>query len=158
MALARILLVLCLGLMAPVSALAAAAPVLRGPSAMVSGVYLVTFHLKFLSSLPAGSTITCRARITPNPAGLDLRNPQPGANIAAAVGQATVTGPMATCAAEIPFAWTLASGQDGMVLSYEIDAVSNSGPVPIVLRSSAGQSIGATSPVSGDSLSLNLAF
>jgi hypothetical protein len=177
MARARILLLLCLALLAPVSmmaagstlstgtALAAGSPEVRGPSTMVSGVYLVTFHLNILSTLPAGSTITCRARIAPNPAGLDLRNQQPGANILGAAGQTTVTGPTATCAAEIPFAWTLARGQDGlataqdgMVLSYEIDAVSNSGSVPLLVRRSAGQSVGALLPASSDSLSLNLAF
>ncbi|MGO9317415.1 MAG: hypothetical protein ACLPXT_14740 [Terracidiphilus sp.] len=169
MARTRIPLLLCLALLAPVSALAAGAalaagsPEVRGPSATVSGVYLVTFHLNILSTLPAGSTITCRARITPNSAGLDLRNPNQSVTPAAAAGQATVTGPTATCAAEIPFAWTLASGQDGlatgqggMVLSYEIDAVSNSGTVPLLVRSSAGQSIGVLLPASG--ASLNLAF
>jgi hypothetical protein len=160
----RIPLLLCLALLAPVYALATGAALaegareVRGPSTMVSGVYLVTFHLKILSALPAGSTITCRARIAPNPAGLDLRNPQLGVTPADAVGQAAVTGPTATCAAEIPFAWTLASGQDGIVLSYEIDAVSNSGSEPVLLRSSAGQSIGVVLPASGASLSLNLAF
>jgi hypothetical protein len=171
MARARIHLLLCLALLAPVSelaagaALAAGATDLRGPSTMVSGVYLVTFHLNILSSLPAGSTIICRARITPNPAGLDLRNPQPAAFPSAAPGQVEVTGTTATCAAEIPFAWTLASGQDGLatgqdgfVLSYEIDAVSNSGSVPLLVRSSTGQSIGAALPASGSSLNLNLAF
>jgi hypothetical protein len=171
MACARIPLLLCLALLAPVSelaagaALAAGAPELRGPSATVSGVYLVTFHLNIFSPLPAGSTITCRARITPNPAGLNLRNPQPAAFPPAAAGQATVTGTTATCAAEIPFAWTLASGQDGLatgqneiVLSYEIDAVSNSGSVPLLVRSSTGQSIGVVLPASGASLNLSLAF
>jgi hypothetical protein len=160
MAYIRILLLLCLALLAPVSALAAGSAEVRGLWTMVSGVYLVTFHLNILSTLPVGSTITCRARITPNPAGLDLRNPQQSVAPAAAAGQATVTGPTATCAAEIPFAWTLASGQasgqGGMVLSYEIEAVSNSGSVPMLVRSSAGQSIGAALPIS--SLSLNLAF
>lgn len=169
MALARIPLLLCLALLAPVDALAAGAALaagsadLRGPSTMVSGVYLVTFHLKIVSALPAGSTITCRARLTPNPARLDLRNPQPGVTTAVASGQAAVTGSTATCAAEIPFAWTLASGQgglasgqNGIVLSYEIDAVSNSGSEPVLLRSSTGQSIGVVSAAS--SASLNLAF
>jgi hypothetical protein len=170
MARARVPLLLCLALLAPSYTLAAGAtltsgavlaagtPELRGPSTMVSGVYLVTFHLNILSTLPAGSTITCRARLAPNPAGLDLRNQQPGANTAGAAGQTTVTGPTATCAAEIPFAWTLATGQGGIVLSYEIDAVSNSGSVPLLVRSSAGQSVGAAFPASSASLSLNLAF
>jgi hypothetical protein len=158
MARARIPLLLCLALLAPVYALAVDAPEVHGPSTMVSGVYLVTFHLKIVSALPAGSTITCRARIAPNPAGLDLRNPLPGVTTAAASGQAAVIGPTATCAAEIPFAWTHASGQDGIVLSYEIDTVSNSGSEPVLLRSSTGQSIGVVLLASGASLSLNLAF
>ncbi len=164
MARMRTPLLLGLALLAPVSARAAGAALaagtaeLRGPSTMVSGVYLVTFHLNIVSELPAGSTITCRARITPNPAGLDLRNPQPSVTTAVAVGQAAVTGPTATCAAEIPFAWTLASGQNGLMLNYEIDAVSNSGSVPVVLRSSSGQSIGVVLAASGANLDLSLAF
>jgi hypothetical protein len=155
---ARIPLLLCLALLAPVSALAADAPELHSPSATVSGVYLVTFHLNLLSVLPAGSTITCRARIAPNPAVLDLRNPQFAATPTAASSQAAVTGPAATCTAEIPFAWTLTSMQKGVILSYEIYAVSNSGLTQQLLTSSAGQSIGAVYPASSASLSLNLSF
>jgi hypothetical protein len=165
MARLRIPLLLCLALLASGAALGAGVPELRGPSMTVSGVYSVTFHLNIASTLPAGTTITCRARIAPNPEGLDLRNPQPTA--APATGLATVTGSTATCAAEIPFSWTvtggqggLATGQDGFVLSYQIDAVSNSGSAPLLVRSSAQQSIRAAFPAVGGSarLSINLAF
>jgi|CZKF01.1.fsa_nt_gi hypothetical protein len=170
MALARILILLCLALLAPGyslaagatlavgTALAADAPELRGPSTMVSGVYSVTFNLSLASRLPAGTIITCRARITPNPGGIDLRNSQPAVTPAAAAGHAAVNGSTATCVAEIPFAWTLASGQNGVMLNYEIDAVSSSGATQQLLSSSTGQSVGSAFPVAGANLSLNLAF
>ena len=127
----------------------------------VSGVYVVTFNLRIDSTLPAGTTITCRARIVPSQGGsqgdLDLRNQQFAAfPVGTAVGRAAVTGAMATCAAEIPFSWTVTSGQGGVMLSYEIDAVTTSGSAPMLLRRSASQGISTTFPASGGSTSLSL--
>jgi hypothetical protein len=69
-------------------------------------------------------------------------------------------GSTASCATEIPFSWTLTGAEGGVVLSYQIDAVSNSGSAPLLVRSSAGQNIAAALPAAGRnaSLSLNLAF
>jgi len=58
-------------------------------------------------------------------AGLNLMNSQPAAFPVAAAGLATVTGSTATCVAEIPFSWTVENARGGVLLSYEIDAVSN---------------------------------
>jgi hypothetical protein len=67
-----------------------------------------------------------------------------------------VTGSKATCAAEIPFAWTVESARGGVVLSYEIDAVSSAGAGSLLLRSTARQGIGAALPAAGETASLSL--
>ncbi|MGD0801560.1 MAG: hypothetical protein ABR906_09610 [Terracidiphilus sp.] len=150
---------LCFALLAPLVALAANVPEERG-AATVSGVYSVTFHLRLASMLPAGSTITCRARIQPNPVGLDPRYPQVAVEPVMGAGLAAVTGSTATCAAEIPFAWTLTSFQGGVVVSYEIDAISSSGGTPMQAPGSAARTVAAAFPASGgsSSLTLNLSF
>jgi hypothetical protein len=123
----------------------------------VSGVYAVTFNLRIASTLPAGTTITCRARIVPSQGDLDLRNQQFAAfPVGTAAGRVAVTGSTATCAAEIPFSWTVTSGQGGLMLSYEIDVVTTSGSAPMLLRRSASQGISTAFPASGGSTSLSL--
>ncbi len=157
MALIRNLLT-CLLPLAGCAACAAGLPQPGSPIA-VSGVYSVTFHLNLATTLPVGSVITCRARMMPVPGGLDLRNTQlPVTPVVA--GQASVTGSSATCATEIPFAWTVTSTPGGVELFYEIDAVSLQGAEPILLRSSSPRQLSAAFPNSGGgaSLSLNLIF
>ncbi len=152
----RIPWLLCVALLAPLPARAAGAPEPRGAETTVSGVYSVTFHLNLASTLPAGTTITCRAQIAPQPGGLDLGSPQPGAApVETAAGLAAVAGSKATCATEIPFSWTVAGAQGGVVLSYEIDAVSSSGSAPLLVRSSTRQNIVAAFPAAGGSASLS---
>jgi hypothetical protein len=161
MARVRFPLLLCVALLASAIAPAMGAPDLRGALTTVSGVYSVTFNLSIASTLPAGTTITCRAQIAPNQGGLNLLNPQLVAiPVGTAAGLAAVTGSTATCAAEIPFSWTVTSPQGGVMLSYEIDAVSSFGSAPLLVRRSAQQNIGAAFPASGGSarLSLNLTF
>jgi hypothetical protein len=160
MARVRFPMLLCVALLSAGAAQAANVPEDRGALATVSGVYSVTFNLSIASTLPAGTTITCRAQIAPYQ-GLNLLNPQLVAiPVGTAAGLVAVTGSMATCAAEIPFAWTVTSPQGGVMLSYEIDAVSGSGSAPLLVRRSAQQNIGAAFPASGGSarLSLNLTF
>lgn len=149
MARIRILLLLCFALLASSAAFAANIPESRGATT-VSGVYSVIFHLSIASKLPAGTIITCRARIAPDRDGSNLWNPQ-----MAAAGQAAVTGSTSTCAAEIPFSWTVESARGGVVLSYEIDAQSLSGTAPVLLGS-ARQNIGAAFPAAGGSTSLSV--
>ncbi len=160
MARIRIPLLLCFALLFAAFAQAAGVPELRGPFA-VSGVYSLTFNLSLASRLPTGTTITCRARIAPNQGGLGLGNQQLAPIPARTVtGLAQVTGSTATCAQEIPFSWTVLSAQGGAVLSYEIDAVSNSGSIPLLVRTSGQQNVGVAFPSSGGraSLSFNLVF
>ncbi len=157
MARVRISLLVGVALLASAALPAAGAPAERASSTTVSGVYSITFNLSIASTLPAGTTIICRARIAPNPA-----NPGLGYALFAAspirtgVGLAAVTGSKATCAAEIPFAWTIESAPGGVLLSYEIDAVSNAGAGPLLLRSSRRQGIGAALPAAGQTASLSL--
>lgn len=154
-------LLLCVALLTSASALAAGVPELRGSPTTLSGVYSLTFNLSIGTQLPAGTTITCRARIVPNQGGIDLRNQlPPSAPVGSATGLARVTGQTAVCAQEIPFSWTLLSARGGVMLSYEIDAVSDSGSIPLLVRSSGQQNVGLEFPAPGGraSLSFNLAF
>jgi hypothetical protein len=152
-------LLLCFALLASATEAAAGTVEERANSTTVSGVYSVTFNLNILSTLPAGTMITCRVQIAPNQGGLDPRNRQLAAPPVAAVGRVAVNGPKATCAAEIPFAWTVTGAQGGVLLRYEIEAVSGSEALPLV-RSSARQNVSVAFPTSGGStnLSLNVAL
>lgn len=154
----RISRLLCFALLA--SAAASAQENHNSPVA-VSGVYSVTFNLSILSTLPARTTMTCKAEIAPGQGGSGLGNPHPAQGpVETAAGLAVVTGPKATCAVKIPFAWTVTGAQGGVVLSYEIDAVSHSGAAPLLVRSSARQGISTPFPAAGGnaSLSFNLIF
>jgi hypothetical protein len=154
-------LLLCVALLTSAFALAAGVPELRGSPATVSGVYSLTFNLSLATQLPAGTTIVCRARIVPNPGGIDLGNQQfPAIPTKTVTGLARVTGSTATCAEEIPFSWTVLNGRGGVVLSYEIDAVSDSGSFPLLVRTSGQQSLRMAFPAAGEraSLSFNLTF
>jgi hypothetical protein len=159
MAHTRTLLLLSLMLLARTAASAAGLPLEHRSLIAVSGVYSVTFHLSLAHDLPAGSILTCRARMAPIPGGLDLRNEQLGAT-PVATGRASVTGSTATCAAEIPFSWTVTSPPGGVALYYEIDAVSLQGATFTLLQTSAQRQIGAAFPAAGGSanLSVNLIF
>jgi hypothetical protein len=153
MAHVRISLLLCVALLASA---AASAQENRGNPVAVSGVYSVTFNLSILSTLPAKTTITCRAQIVPNQGGPGLGNPHPVPGpVETAAGLAVVTGPKATCAVKIPFAWTVTGSQGGVVLSYEIDAMSHSGAAPLLVRSSARQNISAAFPAAGGNANLS---
>jgi hypothetical protein len=157
MARVRISLLLCLALLA--SAVASAQKDRGNPTA-VSGVYSVTFNLSILSTLPTETTMTCQAQIAPHP-GVGLGNRRQALGpVETAAGIAAITGPKATCAVKIPFAWTVTGMLNGVVLSYQIDAVSHAGPAPLLIRSSARQNISAPFPVQGGntSLSFNLVF
>jgi hypothetical protein len=157
MALMRNSLLLCMALLASAAASAAGLPQPSAPIA-VSGVYSVIFHLNLASALPTGSILTCRARMAPIPGGLDLRN-APLATTPVAAGQVSVTGSTATCAAEIPFSWTVTSPPGSVELFYEIEAVSLQGAAPVLLRTSAQRQLSAAFPAGGSAnLSLNLTF
>jgi hypothetical protein len=156
MARVRIPMLLCVALLASVFASAADVPKLRGSLTAVSGVYSLTFNLNLATQLPAGTTITCRAQVVPNQPAIDSGNRQPAVvPVRATAGQASVAGPNATCATEIPFSWTVTSERGGAVLSYEIDAVNNSGSVPLVVWSSGRQNVGLALPGFGGSTNLS---
>jgi hypothetical protein len=157
----RIPFLLCIALLISGSARAADTPELRGSSNTMSGVYSLTFNLSLASKLPTGTTLTCRVQIAPNHGGLDLRSQQLAQiPVRTVAGPAGMPGSTTTCAAEIPVFWTLLNARDGAVLIYEIDAVNNSGSVPMLVRSSGQQNVGVAFPASGGraSLSFNLTF
>jgi hypothetical protein len=153
----RTLLLVCLTLLAWTAAGAAGLPLQHGGPMTVSGVYSVTFHLSLAHELPAGSTLTCRARMTPIPGGIDLRNEQLPATPVAA-GRASVIGSTATCAAEIPFSWTVTSPPGGVALFYEIDAMSLQGGAPTLFRTSAQRQLSAAFPTVGGSANLSVSL
>jgi hypothetical protein len=149
-------LLLCVVLLASAVAQAVGVPELRANSFAVTGVYSLTFNLNLASPLPAGTTITCRAQIAPNQGRVDLRGQQSAAiPVRTVTGLALATGTTATCATEIPFSWSVSGVREGVVLSYEIDAVSTSGSIPLLVRRSAQQNIGVPFPASGGSARLN---
>jgi hypothetical protein len=133
----------------------------RGAPTAVSGAYSITFNLNIESTLPANSTITCKAQIVPAGANLNSFNSQFAAvPLESAGGVASVTGSTATCVVEIPFSWTVDSSRGGVSLSYEIDADNAPGVLPAVVRTSAQQGIAETYPTSGgtSAVSFNVTF
>jgi hypothetical protein len=153
-------LLLCVALLAVQDGLAASVPREHNPVTAVSGVYSVTFHLNMASKLPAGSTIICRARIAPDLGGPNPMNSRSAPFRVAAAGIVTVTGSTATCVAEIPFSWTVEGARGAVLLSYEIDAVSDAGSAPVPLAGSARQGFDVVLPATGGdaNLDVNLSF
>jgi hypothetical protein len=156
----RTSLLVCFALLAVQVGWAASVPREHSPMTAVSGVYSITFHLDMASNLPAGSTILCRARIAHDQGEPNLMNSLSAAFPVAVAGIATVTGSTATCVAEIPFSWTVDGARGGVLVSYEIDAVSDRGLVPKMLAGSALKSVGVALPAAGGSanLDVNLIF
>jgi hypothetical protein len=117
-----------------------------GP-ATVSGVYSLTFRLAGGAPVPAGATLTCRARIRPSlPAGENL-DARPAAFT---IGR---LGTPASCVVEIPIAWTVSHRPNSASLSYEIDAVSSIGAT---VRTVSQQGIAVPYPPAGGSARLDL--
>ncbi len=127
-----------------------------GPAA-VSGNYTVSFNVSLGSTVPAGATITCRAKVAPN--GTFFGSLGRGA-VPVGTGVARVTGNTANCSVEIPFSWTVNDPRNGAALSYEIEAVNGSGPLPGAVRTLTQQNIGVAYPPGGGAarLSFNVAF
>jgi hypothetical protein len=126
----------------------------------VSGVYSITFNLNIASTLPANSTITCKAQIVPASSSFNGLASQEAAPFESAAGVATVTGSTATCSVDIPFSWSLQSTRRGVALSYQLDAVNAAGSLPAVVRSSVLQNIQESYPASGatSSISFDVTF
>jgi hypothetical protein len=132
-------------------------PERKGPtSTTFTGTYSVTFNLTIASTLPSGSTITCKVQILPGVSGMESA----AVPVEAAAGVAVVTGTAATCTVEIPFAWTLSNTRGGVSMSYEIDAFNATGTLPNVVRTSAQQGMAESYPASGGTtnLTFNVTF
>ena len=127
-----------------------------GSPLAVGRAYVIRFNLNVASALPAGATVTCRVRIVPNLPGQESANGQPAAApVETATGVASLSGSTAACAVEIPFSWMASNPPSGAVLSYEIEAVTMAGAVPVVARSSAQQGIGVPYPGIGRTVSMS---
>ncbi len=159
MTLIRNLLLVGAMLLAWVPARAGGVPQARNAPIAISGVYSVVFHVNLASTLPAGSILTCRARMAPIPGGVDLRNQMLSAT-PVALGQTRLTGSTAACTAEIPFSWTVTSPPNAVELFYEIEVVNLQGVAPTLLRSSAPQQTNAAFLITNSfpDLTLNLTF
>lgn len=129
----------------------AAAPHAR---ATVRGAYTLHFQVNLASALPDGATITCKARIAPQTAGLG--GAQADAPEVTATGVGTVNGTLANCAVEIPFAWSVANAHKGIRLSYQIVAVTVAGPAPGAVRTSAREQLALAYPPEGGRTNLNV--
>jgi hypothetical protein len=124
----------------------------------VTGAYRITFNLTVASSLPASSTLVCKAAITPI-----LRSSDGSIQslpLETVATQARISRGTAVCAVEIPFSWTLPDASTGADLSFEIDAVNPNGSAPALWRTSFQQGIPVAYPPSGGaaSLTFNLVF
>lgn len=132
----------------------------HGSAMAVSGAYAITFNLTIASTLPANSTIVCKAQAAPANSNLEGFNAQVAAPVESASGVATVSGSTATCAVEIPFSWTVETTRQGVALSYEIDAINPSGALPTVVRTSVQQGMVESYPSTGGtaSVAVNVTF
>jgi hypothetical protein len=149
--------------LAPMAAFAGPASLHHGggsSSTSLSGVYSVTFNLTVASTLPAGSTIVCKAQVSPNVQQGYFGVTNQAVPVESAFGTATVSGSTATCAVEIPFSWTLSSSSSSATLAYEIDAYNANGTLPSVVRVSSQSGLSETLPASGatETVTLNLTF
>jgi hypothetical protein len=149
----------------PLLALLASAAVWAAPAAdqrsgaapaAVSGVYAVTFNVNLGSVAAAAGTVSCRARIAPNPRAFENTNRgvvpvESAPRVVAAAGSGRVGSPI-LCSVEIPFAWTVSDQSSGVALSYEIEAVSGSG----VAAARTGQGIAVAYPEPGGTASVRL--
>ncbi len=133
------------------AALAATAADVRAPESPVpvSGAYNVIFNVNLNSMPPAGATILCKARIAPNLAPLQNFS-QKIVPAQSATGLATIANSAANCSVQIPFSWAIGDASNGVALSYEIEAVSASGSLPVHAR----QSIGVAYPARGGTANL----
>ena len=112
----------------------------------VSGSYILTLNVSLDSAPPAGAAILCKARITPNlPSFQNLDSRMVPAE--SATGLATVTGKSANCSVQIPFSWAVSEAQGGTIVNYEIDAVSPSGSMFVLVCPREG--IGVAYPANG---------
>jgi len=118
----------------------------------ISGAYAVTFNVKAPSTVRAGSTVTCKARISPRLSALESQYGQ-AARAGSPQGVATLVGSSAKCTVVMPFSFAGVYRLDGADLSYEIDA--QNGPILEAVRKQDGVPVpypqaGATASVHMD--------
>jgi hypothetical protein len=125
------------------------------PTAM-TGVYAVTLNVNPGSTAPSGGMITCKAKIAPNLPGFENMNqgavPVESAPGVAMVGGSGRPGSSVLCSVKIPFAWMVNDRGNGVMLSYEIDAMSGSGVAAVRTQ----QGIGMAYPEMGGTANVRL--
>ena len=121
------------------------------PAASSALVYQVNFNVRLSDAIPAGSVITCRARIAP-----DLAAGRPGAlapTAGTAASVATVTGSVAHCALEFPVTWAAVDARRAALLSYEVEA-----ETPTARRTVSGPEMELPRPPADGAERLNLSL
>jgi len=98
------------------------------PASRAAGVYAVNFQVAVPSTVPDGSTVSCKARITPSTSFLDSLTHRTAA-IESASASARVVGSAAQCAVQVPFAYNASDAGNVAQLSYRIDAQNGDRPV-----------------------------
>ncbi len=114
-----------------------------------AGAYLLNFDLTGMAPVPAGTTITCRARVIPS---LPSRN---GPNVSAGESRGMVDGSKARCAVQVPLLSVLGRAQDGVLVSYEIAAVL---PTGVTVWSVADQGIAVAYPATETMVRIDFAL
>jgi len=115
------------------------------PVAGTTGKFVFTFTVKVSSTVPNHGVVVCTAFANVNESSGQSIQQQ-------AVGIATPSGGTATCTANMPYSWALASpGSDKVILSYKVELIYG-----YQITASNGTAI-VTTPVSGDKVNANLA-
>lgn len=136
--------------------IACAVPALSwgAPPAPADGVYLINFDVHLGAALPAGALVTCKVKIVPDAPAPGRPQTLPVQTVASI---AAVQGSIAHCAVEIPYARAAGDTQRAAMLSYEIDAQTQTGAQQVV-RTTAGQGMGLPHPPAGGAARLNFSL
>lgn len=115
------------------------------PVAATTGKFVFTFTVTVSSTVPSHGVVVCTAFATVNESsGQSIQQ--------TAIGIATPSGGKATCTANMPYSWALASpSSDKIILSYKVELIYG-----YQITASNGTAI-VTTPVSGDKINANLA-
>jgi hypothetical protein len=128
--------------------------------ASLNGAYVLRFNVFAGSTLESGSTVTCRAWIHYKIAVLDgVLIPAAVVSVSGRTAAGGSTATPVTCAIEMPLSWTTNRAPQGMVLSYEVEALPAAG-LQLATRVVSQPNIPIVSPQAGGiaSMTFNVVF
>jgi hypothetical protein len=122
-------------------------------TATASGSYALTFHVAAPTTVPDGSTLTCKATVAPKLSLFDrlVARPAPAESVE---GVGKVVGSSGNCTVQVPFAFAVRDRGNGAALSYRIDAFTSEGPA--FVRTQQGIPVAYPQPGTTASLSLGV--